>query len=150
MNGALNSVIYGHDPVAAENLVEYFYERIGSGEPYNERILQAYLLHAFGKIVRDKWTADHAFGFKLKRGKHERDDTTERDFAAAAYVVLKMRNNTKWEVAIGDAANLLFPDGTGDKAVKNAHSFYKDALCVLPDIALSKICESLLPSYHPI
>jgi len=146
LKGALSSVVYGHDPVATRNLIEYFYERIHNGTPYNECVLREYLDHAFGKIIEDGWTADHAFGFKLKRGHHERQDTTERDVVATAYMILLMRRNWTWLDAKGAAANLLFPDGEGEKAVEAAYALYKEALQLLPDNVLNK----MLPPGTPV
>ena len=103
---ALNAVVHGHDPAAARNLIEYFYRRISVGQPYNQHILVEYLHYAFGKIINDKVTADQAFGFKLTRGKYERDDTSERDVFAAAYMTLLMRKGWTWLDAKSEAANL--------------------------------------------
>lgn len=138
---ALAAAKLGSDPVAARTLIEYFYQRIHSGERYNERVLLEYLDHAFGKIIEDKQSADHAFGFKLPRGKYKREDNTERDVKAAAYIVLLMRKNWTWQDAKGEAANLLFPDDKGDKAVEAAYKRYKDALRYVP----AKTLMALLP-----
>lgn len=144
--GALAAVKHGYDPVAARNLVEYFYERFQHGDPYNERVLYEYLAHAFEKIVEDDWSPDHAFGFMLKRGHYEREDTTERDVVAAAYVILLRRRKWKLQDAIGEAANLLFEDGEGDKAVEKAYADYKGVLSYLPDETLKRI----LPPGAPV
>ena len=145
IHGALAAVKHGHDPVAAKNLIEYFYERIHEGKGFNERVLLAFLDHAFGRIVNEGWDPNHAFGFKLKRGKHTREDTTERNIVAAAYVVLLMRRNWLWKDAKGEAANLLFPDGRGDKAVEKAYGQYRALEC-LPDEYLA----GLLPEGTPV
>ena len=139
LNGALAAVMSAHDPKAAKNLVEYFYVRIRAGEPYNERILLEYIDHAFGRIVNEGVSADHAFGFKKKRGKHKREDTTERDVVAAAIVTLRMRNGMTWLDAKGAAANELFPDGKGEKAVEAAYSQYKVALSYMSSDALTEL-----------
>jgi len=58
---------------------------------------------------------------------------------AAAIVVLKMRSGAKWEDAIGDAANSLFDDGVGDKAVQAAYAKHHEALNLLPTNTLAAI-----------
>ncbi len=159
LNGALAAVKYGHDPVAAKNLIEYFLERFRDGSHYNEHILLEFLDHAFGKIIEEGWSADHAFGLKLKRGHHERPDTTERDVIATAYMILLMRKNKNknknknwtWLEVKGEAANLLsqaglLPDGKGEKAVEEAYAFYANVFACLPDQALL----DMLPPDTPV
>ena len=146
LNTELAAVKFGHDPAAARCLIEYFYYCIHEGEPYNERVLLEFLHHAFEKIIKQEWSADHAFGLKLKRGMYERPDTTLRDLTAAAYVILLMRRKWTWQDAKGEAANLWFEDGSGDKAVEKAHATYKCALDSLPDESL----KDFLPEGTPL
>lgn len=144
--GALNAVEYSHDPVAARNLIEYFHERFSNEMPYNDDVLLAFIRLAFKRIADDGWSADHAFGLKLKRGHYLRDDTTERDVMAAAFVILRVRQGWRWNDAVGGAANLLMPDGRGDAAVKAACAKYRETLTLLPDETLG----SLLPAGTPV
>lgn len=146
LKGALVAVIHGHDPVAARNLIECFHERMRDDQTYDERVLLEYVHHAFTKIVKENWTADQAFGLKLRRGHYERDDHLERDIQATGYVILLMRKGWKWEDAIGEAANLLFPDDEGDKAVEAAYAEYKDTLSHEHDDSLL----SMLPTGTPV
>ncbi|HMV21143.1 MAG TPA: hypothetical protein PKL28_11205 [Rhodocyclaceae bacterium] len=146
LNGALAAVKYGHDPVAAMNLIEYFHERFKGDFPYNERILIEFIGHAFSKIIEDRWGADHAFGLKLTRGKYEREDNYERNVIAAAYVILLMRKKWTYLDARGEAANLLFPDGKGEKAVEAAYAMYSCHFKSLP----SGLLEAMLPLGTPV
>lgn len=146
LNGALAAVMHGFDPVAARNLVRYFHGCLQDGSPYNERILLDYVYYAFEKIINEGVSADHAFGFKQSRGKHEREDTTERDIVAAALVTRYMRENKTYLDARGDAANALFADGTGEKAVEAAYSQYKDVLQYLSIEALKELTDKSLRS----
>lgn len=139
LNGLLAAVKFSNDPVAARNLVEYFYARIHAVEAYNERILLEYIEHAFGRIVNEGVSADHALGFKQSRGKHKREDTTERNVVAAAIVILHMRNGMTWLDARGDAANELFPDGKGERAVDEAYKQYKVVLSYMSSDALKEL-----------
>lgn len=141
LNGALAAIKYGYDPTAARNLIEYFHGQFESGDAFNEKILIEFLSHAFRKIVQDGWSADHAFGLKLKRGHYERPDTFERDLIAAAYVILLLRNNWTWLDAKGEAANLLFPDGKGEKAIEIAYSIN----CVALGHMSNEELKSMLP-----
>lgn len=140
LNDALAAVKYGHDPDAARNLIEYFYERIRSGERHNERVLLEFLDHAFGKIVEDNWSPNHAFGLALKRGQYPRKDTTLRDVMAAAYVILLRRRNLTLQETIGEAVNLLSDDSNkGDKAIESAYAQYKAVLECMPDESLKEM-----------
>jgi hypothetical protein len=111
--------------VSALNLIQHFYSRIHGGERYNTQVLLEYLDHAFGKILNEGSSADHAFGLKLLRGHHERDDTIDRDFVATACVTLRMKKGETWEAAVEAAAGRIFPGGSGESAVKAAYHEYK-------------------------
>lgn len=146
LEDALASIKHGHDPEAARNLIEYFYERLRDGCRFDERVLYEYLEYAFGRIVNENKSAAVAFGLKSARGEYLRPDTTERDAIAVAYMVLLMRSGRTWEEAKGDAANLLFPDGTGDKAVESAYRQSKEYFQTLPDQTLL----DMLPDDTPV
>jgi len=142
LNGMLASVVNGSDPDVARDLICYFHKQFQSGESHNSRILIQLVQHAFKKIIENGWTADHAFGLKLKRGHYPRPDTTERDIRATAYVLLLRRKKWTKQDAIGEAANLLFPDGAGDRAVASAYKNYADELSWMSD----EVLKSLLPA----
>lgn len=146
LNAALAAVMYGYDPVAARNLIEYFSERIGNGGRFNQRVLLELLNHAFVRIIKEGVSADQAFGLKLGRGKYPREDTVIRDVMATAYMVLLMRKGWTWAEAKGEAVNLLCPDGKGDKAVEKAYAYYRDALTSYPDDHLM----GMLPPGTPV
>lgn len=128
LRGALAAVKYGHDPVAARNLIEYFHERMRDCRPLNDLILREYIEHAFARIIEDEKSADVAFGLRLARGEFPRPNTMIRDVQAAAYITILMRKGWTWLEAVGEAANLLFPDGKGDKAVQQAYAEHRDYL----------------------
>jgi hypothetical protein len=146
LNGALMAVKYGHDPVAAKNLIEYFYERIGNCGRFNERVLLELLNHAFGKIIEEDASADQAFGLKLGRGKYPREDKVIRDVMATAYMILLMRQGWTWEDAKGEAANLLCSSDAGDKAMEKAYADHKDLMKLFPDDTL----KEMLPPGTPV
>lgn len=148
--GALNAVMYSYDPVAAENLIEYFHERFSNEMPYNQDVLLAFVKMAFRRIVDDELRIDIAFGLAQQKGKHRRADTTERDVRAAAFVILRMRRGVKWSDAVGEAANLLMPDGTGDRALQMAYARYKECFSSFPDEVLVGLLPEELRSYHAI
>ena len=62
---------------------------------------------------------------------------------AAACVLLLMRKGVRWLDAKGDTANLLFADGSGDKAVETAYTQYRSELKDCPDGDLLEILGSL-------
>lgn len=146
LEGALNAVELSHDPVAATNLIKYFHDRFSNEMPYDEAVLLAFIKLAFRRIAEDGWSADHAFGLKLKRGHRQRDDTTERDVMAVAFVILRMRQGWRWSDAVGGAANLVMPDGRGESAVETAYAKYRETLSLFPDETLG----SLLPAGTPV
>lgn len=139
---ALASIKRGHDPETVRNVIEYFHERMSNGFPYDKDILYDLMAHVFAGIVAGK-SADQAFGLKLERGKYEREDTTERDVTAAACMVLMIRKRTNWLDAKGYTANLLFPDGTGEKAVELAYKEYRAELEQCPDEILLEMLGPL-------
>jgi hypothetical protein len=136
LQGALAAIKYGFDSEAARNLIAYFYEHMREGIDFNQQVLQGYLYHAFGKIVENGWSADHAFGLKLKRGHYVRESTLERDMTSTAYIILLMRRGWNYLDATGEAANLLFPDGKGEKAIVAAYGYYKEVFSKLPEDVL--------------
>ena len=146
LRGALNEVMYGFDSEAAFGLISYFHERMLEGGNFDERILLDFVYHAFGKIVKDGYSADQAFGLKLGRGRYVRAATIERDLIATAYMILLMRRGWKYLDAGGEAATLLFPDGAGEKAVFAAYNRYQKVLREIEDEDLIQV----LPENTPI
>lgn len=146
LRAALAEIKHGFDPDAARNLITYFHEHMREGVEFNQEVLLDYLYHAFGKIVVEGWSADHAFGLKLKRGLYVRESTLERDITATAYIILLMRRGWSYLDATGEAANLLFPDGQGEKAIVAAYSNYKEVFSKLSDDLLLE----MLPQGTPI
>ncbi|MGV8889805.1 MAG: hypothetical protein ACOH2P_17555 [Pseudomonas sp.] len=134
---ALASIQTGHgSKEAAQDLIEYFHERMSNGYSYDEDFLRKLMEYVFAEIVEGKKSADQAFGLKSVRGKYEREDTTERDVTAAACMVLLIRKGTLWLAAKGDTANLLFPIDKGDKAVERAYQKYRAEIEYCPDEVL--------------
>lgn len=146
LEGALAVVMHGHDPVAAQSLIEYFHDQNLDPAGPDSDILLAFVRHAFRRIVEDKKSADVAFGLSQGRGEYERPFNADRDVIAAAYVVLLMREGWTWLDAKGEAANLLFPDGRGGKAVEHAYENYKHALHGVPD----QLLREMLPPGTPV
>lgn len=146
LENTLVDVKYGHDPIAARNLIEYFYERMSDGRSYNQHVLNEFISFAFTRIVEKKFTADQAFGLKLQRGGYVRQDTSERDITCVAYVILLMRHGWTWLDAVGEAANQFFTDDKGDSAVKTAYTIYKNELGDYTDTSLL----GMLPEGTPV
>jgi hypothetical protein len=138
---ALEAAKTGHDPESARSLMVEMLRQLQAGSRIVTPYVENWIIHAFGKILSEGCTADQAFGLKAERGKHERPDTHDRDIVATAMVILAMRSGKNWSEGIGEAANLLFEDGTGDKAVQAAYSKYHEAL----DLLTSSNLSALLP-----
>lgn len=153
LNTELAYVIHENDPVAAENLINYFHQRFADigldGCPQGAiGVLCEYIEHAFSKMIVDDYTPAQALGLKRPRGKHPRPCTFERDCQIAAYVVLLMRKGKTWLDAKGEAANRYFEDGKGEKAVEAAYAKYKELfhLSHFEDDELEAIAEDSLRS----
>lgn len=128
LDAAFASIKNRHDPEAVRNIIEYYHERMSRGFSYDEGFLHTLMAYVFAGIVEDNKSADQAFGLSLERGKYDREDTTDRDVAATACILLLMRKGVDWLEAKGHTANLLFPEGTGDRAVDAAYSRHRDEL----------------------
>ena len=127
LNGALGSLIYDNDPIAANNLINYFHERFSDvgldGCPQSAvGVLCEYMQHVFKKMLVDGYTAEQALGLKRRRGKHERADNTVRNHEITAHMMLSIRKGKKWLDARGDAASYFFDGDRGDKAAEKAYS----------------------------
>lgn len=127
----------------AQFLIHYFHFMLRDGGLFDnvqlspiERAFVDYVEHAFARITEEGESTQIAFGLQLRRGKHPREDTSDRDFIATAYIILLMRKNWTWKDAKGEAANLLFPVDKGDKAVEAAYAKHRDELRICSDEAL--------------
>ncbi len=135
------------DTDAPRNLIHYFHFMLRDGELFQkvqlspiERAFVDYVGYAFARIAEDGKSTQVAFGLQPGKGEHPRVDTSDRDFNAAVYMVLHIRNGEKWESAKRDAAALFF-DGGGHKAVEAAYAKLKGTLILLDDETL----KSYLP-----
>ncbi len=149
--GAIASVKYGFDCMAAKNLISYFHLMFKNGQLFehgelkqSERLFLQYMSYVLSRIVADhpespdKWkSADYAFGLRRGPGERNRKDNFERDVSIAAYMVLLRRNGWSWIDAKGEVANNLFEDGQGEKAVEAAYATYRDAFSALSDSDLA-------------
>lgn len=143
LDAALVTIQNRHEPDTARSIIEYFHERMSRGFSYDEEFLHTLMAYVFAGIVEGNKSADQAFGLKLGRGKYDREDTTERDVTATACILLLMRKGARWLDAKGDTANLLFPDGTGEKAVEEAYTQYRFELQHCPDDILLEMLGPL-------
>lgn len=124
-------LIKSSDPEAAQNLINYFYERFSDigldGCPQGDiGILCEYMQHVFSKLIIDNYTPAQALGLKLRKGKYPRDIEFERDYKIAAYVELQIREGVLWKDAVGDAANRYFDKDIGDRSVMAAYQKHKE------------------------
>lgn len=153
VKGALGNVKHGFDYLAARNLIHYFHYRLKDGCLFDnvqlrptERAFVDYVEYAFARMVEQKKSPEVAFGLAPGRGEHQRESTVERDVVAAAYVTLLMRNNWKWEDAKGEAANFLFHDGKGEKAVEKAYADHKEVFAWMPNESLMDLLPTDIPT----
>ncbi len=144
LNTAIAAIKFGHDPVAARNLIEYFHERMSNGDFYDKDMLHLLMAHVFSEMVERQVPPEQAFGLKRKRGMRPREDTEARDLAATACVLMLMRKGETWESAVFDTARLLFPDGSrGDRTVARAYSAYHLTLDGFHDETLTQLLAPL-------
>ncbi len=146
-----------HDPELAQQLAEYFNRRLKNADvvPIQEPLFILYFRTVMGRMCDDtdelhrprkRMTPEQAFGFALPRGKHEREDTEDRDMWSAAYVVLARRKGKTKQVAIGEAANIFHSADAGDKAVEKAYSKYRVVFDGCTDVALEQFIALSNPS----
>ena len=159
-----------HDPELAQQLAEYFNQRLKDADvvTIQEPLFVRYFRIVMGRMCDDtdelhrprkRMTPEQAFGFKLPRGKYEREDTESRDIRSAAYVIWALRQEFKelqerkerkesqkkeQEVAgllkaFGEAANRFHGTEGGDVAVKYAYYKYRDSFESFP----SEVLEGL-------
>lgn len=136
---ALEAAKSGHDPDSARALMAEMLRQLQAGSKTIGPYVENWVIHAFTKILEEDWKADQAFGLLARKGKYERPDTHDRDLIAAALVVLEMKSGTTWEEAVGEAANKLFEDGSGDKAVQAAYAKHHETLSLLPTETLASL-----------
>lgn len=136
---ALEAAKSGHSPESARALMAEMLRQLKSGSKTIGPYVENWAIHAFTKILEENWKADQAFGLLARQGQHERPDTHDRDLIATATVILEMRSGMTWREAIGDAANRLFEDGSGDKAVEAAYAKHHQTLGLLPTNTLAAI-----------
>ena len=125
-----------HDPKLALQLAEYFNQRLKDADvvTIQEPLFIRYFRIVMGRMCDDtdelhrrrkRMKPEQAFGFKLPRGKHERENSESRDIRSAAYVVWALRQEHTTLVAFGEAANRFHSADGGDIAVKNAYAKYR-------------------------
>lgn len=136
---ALEAAKSGHSPESARALMAEMLRQLQAGSKTIGPYVENWAIYAFTKVLEEGWKADQAFGLLARPGKRERPDTHDRDLIATAMVILAMRSGITWQEAIGDAANRLFEDGTGDKAVQAAYAKHHQTLGLLPTNTLAAI-----------
>lgn len=153
-----------HDPELAHQLAEYFNQRLKDADVVSiqEPLFIRYFRIVMGRMCDDtdelhrprkRITPEQAFGFRLPRGKYEREDTESRDIRSAAYVIWALRQELKerkesqkkeQEVAgllkaFGEAAHRFHTADGGDTAAKYAYAKYREAFDGFPDEVLERL-----------
>lgn len=145
INTAITAIKTGHDPGAAQSLIEYFHERMSNDDFYEKDMLHLLMAHVFSEMVEGQKTADQAFGLKLRRGEYQREDTESRDLQATACMLLLLRGGKTWEGAVYDTTRLIFPDGSkGERTVERAYSTYRLTLEMFNDEVLAQLLAPLV------
>lgn len=151
VENAVGSVKFGFDPVAARNLIHYFHYMLQNDLLFSrvtlspvERAFVEYVSLAFARIAEDGKSTDVAFGLKPGRGKHPREDTDDRDFLIAAYIVRQTRDGvTTTKAATINAAILL---SIGHTTANDAYSKYRDAVALMPNEQLDSLLSQVFPT----
>ena len=104
----------------AINLMAYFDHQIENGYSYDVKQLERFAHHAFGKVARDGWSADQAFGLVGTKGRYVREHISpERDVElAAAMHLLNKHFKYPWDEARAKVAALF---QIGEKTVETAY-----------------------------
>ncbi|TYP65371.1 hypothetical protein [Stutzerimonas stutzeri] len=156
LNTAICYIQNNYDPSITWKIIGYFHERMSQGEPYDQDMLHVFMAHVFERMVngeitkkgtRIRLTADQAFGLTMRKGQGNIKGTLDRDLKATACMILLMRDGVLWQDAKGYAANLLFPDDEGEKAVERAYESHRVLLEMLDrDTLLATLAPYSLPS----
>lgn len=159
-----------HDPELAQQLAVFFNQRLKDADvvTIQEPLFIRYFRIVMGRMCDDtdelhrprkRMKPEQAFGFKLPRGKYEREDTESRDIRSAAYVIWALRQEFKelqerkerkesqkkeQEVAgllkaFGEAAHRFHTADGGDTAAKYAYAKYREAFDGFPDEVLERL-----------
>lgn len=139
-----------HDPELALQLAEYFNQRLKDADvvTIQEPLFIRYFRIVMGRMCDDtdelhrsckRMTPEQAFGFKLSRGKYEREDTESRDIRSAAYVVWARRKKQAMVDAMSEAAHRFHTADGGDTAAKYAYAKYQEAFDGFPDEVLERL-----------
>lgn len=139
-----------HEPELALQLTEYFNQRLKDADvkSIHEPLFIRYFRIVMGRMCDDtdelhrprkRMTPEQAFGFRLPRGKYEREDTESRDIRSAAYVVWALRQEHTTLVAFGEAANRFHSADNGDIAVKHAYAKYRESFEAFPSEVLEQL-----------
>lgn len=135
-----------NDEVAAKNLILYFNWCFEQRKEVNSAYLNQFTSHAFKRIVNDGLSPDTAFAFKAEKGRYQREDKYDRDLTFAASMILLMRSGEKYLDAYEYVVGAAFPDGGGERIVREAYSKYKNDLSHVDDELLKPIAEYLMTS----
>lgn len=122
-----------HEPTAARNVIECLYERLRDDVPFDVRVLELLVLHAFARMLEEGRTLDQGFGVKNVRGQYARKDTTIRDLQLAYLVAEKQADGLAVETAINDVEDTT---KFGSGIVERAYRKHKDVLAYVTKDAL--------------
>lgn len=127
-----------------------FHKKMQNDEllPYEKDLLCLFMKHVFSEILVNNKSPKSALGLTSIQG-GLRTDNMARDYRAAACITLLKRQGQTWQNAVGDAANLFFPDGEGTRAVEDAYSKYRDEFSELPNKTLEGILAPLTLPHQP-
>lgn len=121
-------------------LIEYFYERMTVGLPYDDRILEHYLTEVFKQTLeRTAGKEDVNLLLRRSRGRPESSNKTERDLGLAAAALLGLREGATWEDACNDAADRSLDS---ERKVQRALKDHREHLEKLTDAELDALLHN--------
>lgn len=155
VSGAVATVAYEYDPIAAGNLIRYFHFALQEGELFahhgkltdTERGFLDFIAQSFGRYVEKdgKVSLDVAFGISRGRGRLN-EDNSERNLIVAASVEWAIRNDkqthgsAKMELVCKEVANKC---SLNWKSVEEIYRDFRDVTEMLGDADISTLADTL-------
>lgn len=120
-------------------LIEYFYERMTAGQPYDVGVLTRYLTEVFRQTL-ERTAEKEAASLLLRRGRGRPESASkaDRDLCLSAAAVMRMREGAGWESACNDVADRY---GISERQVQRALKEHQEDIEKLIDTELEGLLE---------
>lgn len=120
-------------------LIEYFLERMTTGQPYDMSVFTRYMTEVFKQTLeRTADKEDATLLLRRGRGRPENSSKIDRDLCLSAAALLQIRAGVSWEAACNDVADQY---GASERRVHRALKEHRDDLENLIDTELCGLLD---------